>query len=132
VALEAALKLSEAACIHAHAYAAGELRHGPLTLVRAGLPVVLIANQPPLRQALLATAASVRAHGARVIAVADEDDEEIARHAEHVLRVPRVPGPLGAVVAAVPLQILAYQIGRLRGMDVDQPRHLGKSVVGLG
>jgi glutamine---fructose-6-phosphate transaminase (isomerizing) len=63
-----------------------------------------------------------------VIAVADDDDEEIERFVDHVLRVPAVPEPLCAVVASVPLQLLAYRIGRLRGMDVDQPRHLGKSV----
>jgi glucosamine--fructose-6-phosphate aminotransferase (isomerizing) len=128
VALEGALKLKEISYIHAEGYASGEIKHGPIALIQEGTPVVVVANQPSARSKLISTAEEVRARGARVIAVAEDGDEEIARHADHVLYVPPTPEPLCSVVATVPLQILAYQIAKLRGTDVDQPRNLAKSV----
>ncbi len=128
IALEAALKLKETACVHADAYAAGELRHGPMALVAPGTLAVLIANPHAERAMLWRTAADLRGHGATVIALAARDDACAREHASHVLALPEAPDPLAAVLAAVPLQIFAYQMGCLRGCDVDRPRNLAKSV----
>ena len=128
LALEGALKLEETSYLHAQGLAAGEVRHGPLALIDTGTPVVIVANQRASRARLLANAGTVRERGACVIAVAERGDAELERCADFVLRVPAAPEPLSAVLAAVPLQLLAYHVARLRGSDVDQPRHLAKSV----
>jgi glucosamine--fructose-6-phosphate aminotransferase (isomerizing) len=128
VALEGALKLKEISYIHAEGYAAGEMKHGPIALIDERMPVVIIATHSPVYSKILANAAEVRARGGRVIAVADEGDEEIRNYADDVISVPAINGPMAAVVASIPLQILAYHVATMKGTDVDQPRNLAKSV----
>jgi glutamine---fructose-6-phosphate transaminase (isomerizing) len=127
-ALEGALKLKELSYVHAEGYPAGELKHGPIALVEEGVPIVAVATECHVYPKVLSNIQEVRARGARVIAVASEGDEEIARHANDVLYVPRVPELFAPVVVTPPLQMLAYHIAKLRGCDVDQPRNLAKSV----
>jgi glucosamine--fructose-6-phosphate aminotransferase (isomerizing) len=127
-ALEGALKLKELAYIHAEGYAAAEMKHGPIALIDDEFPVVLVANQPGTRAKLAANAAEVRTRGAKVIAVSRVGDDEILSVADEVIGVPPVPDPLSAVIATVPLQMLAYHVATLKGTDVDQPRNLAKSV----
>jgi glutamine---fructose-6-phosphate transaminase (isomerizing) len=127
-ALEGALKLKELSYVHAEGYPAGELKHGPIALIEEGVPVVAVATECHVYPKVLSNIQEVRARGARVIAVASEDDEEIHKHANHVLYVPRVPELFAPVVVTPPLQMLAYHVAKFRGCDVDQPRNLAKSV----
>ncbi len=127
-ALEGALKLKEISYIHAEGYPAGELKHGPIALVEAGVPVVAVATECHVRTKMLSNIQEVRARGAEVIAVATEGDDDIGGIAQHVLFVPRVPELLAPVVVTPPLQLFAYHVAKLRGCDVDQPRNLAKSV----
>jgi glucosamine--fructose-6-phosphate aminotransferase (isomerizing) len=131
VALEGALKLKELAYIHAEGFAAGELKHGPIAVVDEGTPVVIVVP-PRARDLLHAKVVSniqeVRARGARTIVIAEEGDEDVVPYADHVIRVPRTPTLLAPVVTTVPLQVLACAIADSRGLDVDQPRNLAKSV----
>jgi glucosamine--fructose-6-phosphate aminotransferase (isomerizing) len=128
VAMEGALKLKEISYVHAEAYAAGEMKHGPIALITADVPIVVVATQGPTYEKIVSNIQEVRARGARVVAVATAGDEEIRRHADCVLFVPRTSEALSAIPASVPLQLLAYYIAKLRGCDVDQPRNLAKSV----
>ncbi len=128
VALEGALKLKEISYIATDAYAAGEMKHGPIALLDEHTPVVVVANQSPVLEKVVSNMQEVRARGARVIAVASEGDEQIAQHADDVLRVPQTDWMLAPVLAVIPLQLLAYNIARLRGLNVDQPRNLAKTV----
>jgi glucosamine--fructose-6-phosphate aminotransferase (isomerizing) len=127
-ALEGALKLKELSYIHAEGYAAGELKHGPIALIEDGVPVVAVATESHVYAKMLSNIQEVKARGARVIAIATEGDREIHKLADHVLEVPRTPDLFAPVVVSVPLQLLAYRIAKLRGLDVDQPRNLAKSV----
>jgi len=127
-ALEGALKLKELSYLHAEGYPAGELKHGPIALVEDGVPIVAIATRCHVYPKMLSNIQEVKARGARVIAVATEGDTEVGRLADHVLEVPETPELLSPVVVTVPLQLLAYHIATLRGLDVDQPRNLAKSV----
>jgi glutamine---fructose-6-phosphate transaminase (isomerizing) len=127
-ALEGALKLKEISYIHAEGYPAGELKHGPIALVEPGLPVVAVATECHVLPKMHSNIQEVKARGADVIAVATEGDTTIGDLADHVLYVPRTPELLSPVLESVPLQLLAYHIGKLRGCDVDQPRNLAKSV----
>src|SRR3954454_9446945 len=127
-ALEGALKLKEISYVHAEAYPAGELKHGPIALVEPGTPVVAVATECHVYRKVLSNIQEVRARGAEVVAVATEGDEEIASVAQHVLFVPRTPELLAPVVVSVPLQLFAYAMAKERGCDVDQPRNLAKSV----
>ena len=127
-AMEGALKLKEISYIHAEAYAAGEMKHGPIALITPEVPVVVVALQGHTYEKVVSNVQEVRARGAKVIAVATEGDTAIRKHAEHVLFVPSVPELLSAIPAVVPLQLLAYHVAKLRGCDVDQPRNLAKSV----
>jgi glucosamine--fructose-6-phosphate aminotransferase (isomerizing) len=131
VALEGALKLKELAYIHAEGFAAGELKHGPIAVIDQGTPVVIVVP-PRARDLLHAKVVSniqeVRARGARTIVIAEEGDEDVVPYADHVIRVPRTPTLLAPVVTTVPLQVLACEIADSRGLDVDQPRNLAKSV----
>jgi glucosamine--fructose-6-phosphate aminotransferase (isomerizing) len=127
-ALEGALKLKEISYIHAEGYPAGELKHGPIALVEAGVPVVAIATKCHVYPKMLSNIQEVRARGAEVIAVVTRGDVEAAHLADHVLEVPETPELLSPVVVTVPLQLLAYHIAKARGCDVDQPRNLAKSV----
>jgi glucosamine--fructose-6-phosphate aminotransferase (isomerizing) len=132
VALEGALKLKELAYIHAEGFAAGELKHGPIALIDEGTPVVVVVPSPRSRESVHGKVVSniqeVRARGARTIVIAEEGDEDVVPYADHLIRVPRTPTLLAPVVTTVPLQVLACEIAATRGLDVDQPRNLAKSV----
>jgi glucosamine--fructose-6-phosphate aminotransferase (isomerizing) len=131
VALEGALKLKEIAYIHAEGFAAGELKHGPIALVDTGTPVFIIVptpRRPVLHQKVISNIQEVRARGARTIVVAEEGDTEVEQFAEFVIRVPRTPTLMMPLVTTVPLQIFASEVAAARGLDVDQPRNLAKSV----
>lgn len=127
-AMEGALKLKEISYIHAEAMPAGELKHGTLALVAEGTPVVAAATQQGVYAKTLLGLQEVKARGALTAAVAYEDDEEIGSAADRVLRVPRTADLLSPILAALPLQLLAYHTARLLGRDIDQPRNLAKSV----
>jgi glucosamine--fructose-6-phosphate aminotransferase (isomerizing) len=128
VALEGALKLKEISYIPTDAYAAGEMKHGPIALLSEDTPVVCVATDAPVLDKVLSNVAEVRARGAHVVAVATEGDDKVAAHAEEVLYVPRTDWLLQPILAVIPLQLLAYRIARLRGLNVDQPRNLAKTV----
>jgi glutamine---fructose-6-phosphate transaminase (isomerizing) len=128
VALEGALKLKEISYIATDAYPAGEMKHGPIALLDENTPVVVVATDSPVLEKVISNMQEVRARGARVIAVATEGDEEIAQHADDVIRVPRTDWMLAPLLAVIPLQLLAYNIARRRGLNVDQPRNLAKTV----
>lgn len=128
VCLEGALKLKEISYIATDAYAAGEMKHGPIALLDQDTPVVVVATESPVREKVVSNMQEVRTRGAHVIAVASEGDAAISSHAEEVLTVPRTDWMLQPILAVVPLQLLAYRIARLRGLNVDQPRNLAKTV----
>ena len=128
VALEGALKLKEISYIATDAYAAGEMKHGPIALLDENTPVVVVATESPVLEKVISNIQEVRARGARVIAVATEGDEQIGQHADEVIWVPRTHWMLAPLLAVIPLQLLAYHIARLRGLNVDQPRNLAKTV----
>ena len=128
IALEGALKLKEISYLHAEGYPAGEMKHGPIALVQEGFPVVALATAIPTRDKLLGNLMEVRSRGASLIAVAEADAAEVASLVDLVLPVPPVPLLLQPIVAAVPLQLLAYNVAVELGLDVDQPRNLAKSV----
>src|SRR5450631_627139 len=132
VALEGALKLQELAYMHAEGFAAGELKHGPIALIEDGLPVVVITpspvSDPLLHSKLLSNIREIQARGARTIVVAEEGDDTVAPFADFLVELPRVPKLFQPLVATVPLQILAAEIARSRGYDIDKPRNLAKSV----
>jgi len=127
-AYEGALKLKEISYIHAEGYPAGEMKHGPIALIDSGLPVVVIAPRDPWYEKMFNQIEQAKARGGQVIAVATHGDEQIPLHADHVLYVPETPWMLSPVTTVIPLQLLAYHIAALRGLDVDQPRNLAKSV----
>ena len=129
VALEGALKLKEISYIPTEAYSAGEMKHGPIALLDASVPVVVVAtNHKRVYDKIISNIQEVRARGAHVIAIATEGNEDIQHHADDVIYVPQSPAFLQAVLAVVPLQLLAYRIARHRGLNVDQPRNLAKTV----
>jgi glucosamine--fructose-6-phosphate aminotransferase (isomerizing) len=128
VALEGALKLKEISYIATDAYAAGEMKHGPIALLDDSTPVVCVATDSPVLEKVASNMQEVRARGAHVIAIVSEGDERIARHAEAVITVPAVDWMLQPILAVIPLQLLAYEIARRRGLNVDQPRNLAKTV----
>ncbi len=127
-AYEGALKLKEISYIHAEGYPAGEMKHGPIALIDREMPVVVIAPRDPWYDKMFSQIEQATARGGMVIAVATEGDETIASVADHVLWVPQTPWLLSPVTTVIPLQMLAYHIATLRGLDVDQPRNLAKSV----
>jgi glucosamine--fructose-6-phosphate aminotransferase (isomerizing) len=128
VALEGALKLKEISYIATDAYAAGEMKHGPIALLDQSTPVVVIATDSPVLEKVISNIQEVRARGARVIALATEGDDRIAGHADEVIPVPATNWMLAPLLAVIPLQLLAYYIARERGLSVDQPRNLAKTV----
>ena len=128
VALEGALKLKEISYIPTDAYAAGEMKHGPIALLSADTPVVCVATEQAILPKLLSNLSEVRARGARVLAVASEGDKQIAEHAEDVVYVPRTEPLFQAMLSIVPLQLFAYHVARARSLNVDQPRNLAKTV----
>jgi glutamine---fructose-6-phosphate transaminase (isomerizing) len=127
-AYEGALKLKEISYIHAEGYPAGEMKHGPIALVDQEMPVVVIAMQDLWYEKMFSQIEQTRARGGKVVAVTTEGDELIPPVADHVLWVPETPWMLSPITAVIPLQLLAYHIAALRGLDVDQPRNLAKSV----
>jgi glutamine---fructose-6-phosphate transaminase (isomerizing) len=127
-ALEGALKLKEVSYVHAEGYAAGELKHGPISLLDAECPLVAIATRSRIYDKLISNVMEGRARDARVIAVATEGDPQIERFADDVLWVPDTHEALSPVLAVIPLQLFAYYTAVARGTDVDQPRNLAKSV----
>ena len=127
-ALEGALKLKEISYIHAEGYPAGELKHGPISLLDAECPLVAVATRSSVYDKVISNVMEGRARDARVIAVATEGDEQIERFADEVCWVPDTHEALTPVLAVIPLQLLAYHTAVARGTDVDQPRNLAKSV----
>ncbi len=128
VALEGALKLKEISYIPTEAYSAGEMKHGPIALLDEQTPVVVVATNIHVYDKIVSNIQEVRARGAHVIAIATEGNEDIQYHADDVIYVPKTPAFLQVVLAILPLQLLAYRIARLRGLNVDQPRNLAKTV----
>ncbi|WP_203730247.1 glutamine--fructose-6-phosphate transaminase (isomerizing) [Paractinoplanes durhamensis] len=132
VALEGALKLKELAYMHAEGFAAGELKHGPISLIDEGTPVVCVVPSPAgrgvIRDKVVSNIQEVRARGARTIVIAEEGDDSVRAYADHLIPVPKTPTLLAPLMTTVPLQILACEIAAARGLDVDQPRNLAKSV----
>ncbi len=131
VALEGALKLKELAYVHAEGFAAGELKHGPIALIEQGLPVVVIVpppSRPVLHDKIVSNIQEIRARGARTIVIAQDGDEAVEPFADTLIRVPELPTLLQPVVATVPLQVIACAMADAKGLDVDQPRNLAKSV----
>jgi glucosamine--fructose-6-phosphate aminotransferase (isomerizing) len=128
VALEGALKLKEITYIPTEAYSAGEMKHGPIALLSEGTPVVAVATNIHVYDKIVSNIQECRSREAHVIAIATDGNEDIQHHANDVIFVPKSPAFLQAVLATLPLQMLAYRIARLRGLNVDQPRNLAKTV----
>lgn len=128
IAYEGALKLKEISYIHAEGYPAGEMKHGPIALVDRDLPVVAIAPKDPWYEKMISQIEQAKARGGSVITIATEGDEKVKELSDHVLWIPETPWLLSPVVTVIPLQLFAYHIASLRGLDVDQPRNLAKSV----
>ena len=128
IAYEGALKLKEISYIHAEGYPAGEMKHGPIALVDRDMPVIAIATKDPWYEKMISQVEQAKARGGSVVVVATEGDQRVPPLADHVFWVPEAPWMLSPLVTVIPLQMLAYHIARLRGLDVDQPRNLAKSV----
>jgi glucosamine--fructose-6-phosphate aminotransferase (isomerizing) len=128
IALEGALKLKEISYVATDSYAAGEMKHGPIALLDESTPVVAVATQSPVLEKLVSNIQEVRARKARVIAIASEGDVQIGEHCDEVIRVPAAQWMLNPLLAVIPLQLLAYNIARNRGLNVDRPRNLAKTV----
>ncbi len=128
VCLEGALKLKELSYIPTEAYSAVEMKHGPIALLDEQTPVVCVAIDSHIYDKVVSNIQETRARGAKVIAIATDGNEDIQHHADDVIYVPRTHPFLQAVLAVIPLQLLAYRIARLRGLNIDQPRNLAKTV----
>jgi glucosamine--fructose-6-phosphate aminotransferase (isomerizing) len=128
VCLEGALKLKEISYIPTDAYAAGEMKHGPIALLDESTPVVCVATESPILAKVLSNVEEVRARGAQTIAIATEGSESVAEVADQTIEVARTDWILQPIVAILPLQLLAYDISRALGLNVDQPRNLAKTV----
>jgi len=128
VAMEGALKLKEISYIHAEGYPAGEMKHGPIALLDEETPVICVATDSPVLEKMLSNMEEVRARGADVVAIASEGSEQVTEVADQTLFVPEADWILQPILAIIPLQLLAYYIARLNGLNVDQPRNLAKTV----
>jgi glucosamine--fructose-6-phosphate aminotransferase (isomerizing) len=128
IAYEGALKLKEISYIHAEGYPAGEMKHGPIALIDENMPVVCLAPKDPWHEKMISQIQQAKARGGTVIAVATDGDELVKEMVDHAVWVPETPWMLSPVVTVLPLQLLAYHIAAIRGLDVDQPRNLAKSV----
>lgn len=128
IALEGALKLKEISYVHAEAYPAGELKHGPLAIVTNEMPIITIAPNDALLEKLKSNMQEVRARGGQLFVLADADAQIASGEGVRVIRLPQHYGPLSPILHVVPLQLLAYHTACLRGTDVDKPRNLAKSV----
>jgi glucosamine--fructose-6-phosphate aminotransferase (isomerizing) len=127
-AYEGALKLKEISYIHAEGYPGGEMKHGPIALFDEDMPVIVIAPRDQWYEKMLSQVEQSKARHSPVIALATDGDKKVADAADHVIFMPDVPWMLSPVITAIPLQLLAYHIAAMRGLDVDQPRNLAKSV----
>ena len=128
ISYEGALKLKEVSYLHAEAYAAGEMKHGPIALIDPGFPVIAVTTKSPVYDKVVSNLKECEARGAKIIALATEGDEDIKQIADHVIYIPPVRDAFSAITASVPLQLLARDVAVMRGCDVDQPRNLAKSV----
>jgi glutamine---fructose-6-phosphate transaminase (isomerizing) len=128
VALEGALKLKEISYIHAEGYPAAEMKHGPIALIDKDMPSVIIALKDSVYDKVLSNIQEVKARGGRIIAIANEGDKEIKKHAHHVIYIPKTIPMLSPLLSVIPLQLLAYHIAAFRCCEIDQPRNLAKSV----
>lgn len=128
VALEGALKLKEISYIHAEGYPAAEIKHGPIALIDEKMPVVFVATKNSLSEKIISNIAEVKARSGRIIVVANKNDKEIEKLADYVIEVPDSVEELSPIINNIPLQLLAYYIADLKGLDVDKPRNLAKSV----
>jgi len=128
IALEGALKLKELAYTSAEGFPAGEIKHGPIALVDHGTPVVVIATRHALQPKLINNVQEVRARGARTIVLATDGDDSVVPYADDLIRIPDTKTLLAPLLTLVPLQVLSAEVAAARGLDVDQPRNLAKSV----
>ncbi|MEY4994546.1 MAG: hypothetical protein RLZ65_395, partial [Actinomycetota bacterium] len=132
IAMEGALKLKELAYIHAEGFAAGELKHGPIALIDQGQPVIVVVPSPSAPDAIhskvISNIQEIKARGAHVIAIAERGDEEVAKFAQEVFYVPKLHSMISAPLSVIPLQVFALELSSAKGLDVDQPRNLAKSV----
>ena len=128
LAMEGALKLKEVSYIHAEGYPAGEMKHGPISLIDNSMPVVGIIPSDSLRDKMLSSLSESKARGAKVLAIASENETLVREIVDDVIWIPDAPSELSPILTALPLQLLAYHIALLRGCDIDQPRNLAKSV----
>ncbi len=128
VALEGALKLKEISYVSTDAYAAGEMKHGPIALLDEDTPVVCVATRSPVLEKLVSNIQEARARGAHVIAVSTAGEGVVEPHVDATIAVPATDWMLQPILAVIPLQLLAYRIARRRGLNVDQPRNLAKTV----
>ena len=128
ISYEGALKLKEVSYLHAEAYAAGEMKHGPIALIDPGFPVIAVTTKSPTYDKVVSNLKECEARGAKIIALATQGDEDIKQIADHVIYIPPVRDAFSAITASVPLQLLAREVAVMRGCDVDQPRNLAKSV----
>jgi glucosamine--fructose-6-phosphate aminotransferase (isomerizing) len=127
-AFEGALKLKEISYIHAEGYGAGEMKHGPIALVQEDYPTVAIATGGEVREKMISNIQEIKARGGPVIAIANTRDEETRELVDYVVEVPAVQEMLSPIINVIPLQLLAYHIAVKKGLNVDQPRNLAKSV----
>ena len=128
LAMEGALKIKEISYVHAEAFAAGELKHGTIALIEEGTPVIVIATQGELFEKMVSNMQEVKARGAKVIAIAKEHNKDIEKSVDRVIYVPEINDIFVGIASVVPMQLLAYHAASLRGLDVDKPRNLAKSV----
>ena len=128
MALEGALKLKELAYVSAEGMPAGEIKHGPIALIEQGTPVVVLANRHALSPKLVTNVQEIKARGARTIVIATDGDESVTPYADHLIRVPDTKSLLSPLLTLVPMQVFAAEYAMARGLDVDQPRNLAKSV----
>ncbi len=128
IAYEGALKLKEISYIHAEGYPAGEMKHGPIALVDKDLPVIAIALQDLWYDKMISQVEQVKARSGRVLTVGTEGDQLLPTIADEIFWIPKTPWLLSPAVAVIPLQLFAYHIAALKGLDIDQPRNLAKSV----
>ncbi len=128
VALEGALKMKEISYVHAEGYPAAEMKHGPIALIDENTPSVFIALRDAVYDKVISNMHEVRARGGRILAIANEGDREIGKHADYVLTIPKTLPMFSPLLAVIPLQLLAYHVAALKGCEIDQPRNLAKSV----
>ena len=128
VAMEGALKLKEISYIHAEGYQAGEMKHGPISLIDENMPVIALMPDNNLYEKMFSNISEVKARGGKLIVIATEGNTDISKFAVHVIYIPKVSDLVAPIIGSIPMQLLAYHIAIRRGCDVDQPRNLAKSV----